>query len=371
MAVTAEQSRLFRQGLARLQRNTGRVGDLKTEIAGASSLTPELVHSLGEAGLPDLFMTDCPLSASEATANLGEVDNLLAKSRLGRQGAAAEEAEDILRSLRDNTSLNIAGEAFWKDFFTLRSEKDSAALDGFAAQLAVGYSEVRLILRSDLERRMQANGLGHVPAADVAGRLSVRGLSVVEDLPAPTVNAVQQCGTSVLGLLRPTGNSSTTYTLWGTSGAIVSLRDVTTEELDRALLRSEERGASAAAQKKALVALHAAVESGRSLSDVLTAYHLQLVAAQRAEGTFDVAVRTVLCTGGLVEEDAARLLNEPPAVEHRYSWGSQGSSPSAHSTPRRQPSEPPEPSPQTVRQSTTPPSWASRPDETSGSPYPW
>lgn len=321
MALSTDGMKQFKQGLATAQRRVGEIGTVQDTVTAARSLTPDLVAQLGEIGLPQLFALDTAPQTGVFPDRFGEVTNQLAKSRTGRLAPAAEALTSLLDAMQRTPVMNPATGSFWESYFGTRDRADDAALDGFAAELAAGYGVVRMVLTSELTKRLAANGLGHVPAPSVTERLGFRGISVVDDIPVPAVTALQQTGTNVVGLIRPQGGPHPAYTLAPSARpGVTSVYDLTASDVESALTWCDARGAEKATWKKALAALKPLVTSERPLGVVLTAYHLQLVAVKRDQGMFAGAVRSALVADGLEEEDAARLLNETLRAPGAYPW---------------------------------------------------
>lgn len=319
MALSVDESKRFKQGLATAQKNAASVTAATAAVSASMGLTTELVTLLASVGLPDLFAVP-PVNGTNFVARFDDIRNQLGKNRTGRFSAAAETLDTLLTAMKQQPGLNPGTEVFWTRFFQIREKEDEGKVDEFAAEVAASYSVVRLILRSDLERRMRANSLAHVEVDKVAQRLGYRGMSVVADLPKPAYEAIRDARANVVGLLRPGGGPKPEYCIDRGIPGRASLQDLSSTDLDRAITWCDERGAREADAKKALSALRGVVVGGESLASALTAFLLQMVDEQRANGAFPGSIRDGLTGSGLSYDDAARLLNEQTSGSGAYPW---------------------------------------------------
>lgn len=317
--MTTGESRQFMQGLAAAKKNAGEIKELATSIKSGTRLSAGMVAALTRIGLPDLFSMSQAPDATFRDRN-EEVKNQLAKNRTGRFSAAAGSLDELVSAMQATAGMNPGTETFWSQFFQVREHGDADAVEEFAAEVAAAYSIVRFILRSDLNRRLQVSDLGHVAPETVAGRLTPRGIDVIDDLPAPTFEAVRSVGGSLAVLLMPQVQANTQISLSGAGGQALSADDLGRDDMDRALRWCDERGWKAADQKKALAGLRSAVSGQSTVGSVVTAYLLQLIESERSRGVFTGTIRTSLTEAGLTTQDAARLLNEQAGGEEPYPW---------------------------------------------------
>lgn len=317
--MTSEQEKAAKAALARVQKNASALGRLTTAVQTADSWTATLTDLFTETGFSELFGFESVPTDAAAAARLRDVGDLLSKNRTGRLKDAAQGLQKLLEAMtsgrnQGNRALDPGKRAFWEAFFTAREQRDSAALGGFVAEVARNHRTAGRVLSSEVQSLLGSNGLGHVDLGAVGKLLSGQGIEILEDLKTPVFTAVRGAGVNVVALVLPSrfkDESQPHYTLRrDAKGGVVSVHQLETRALQEALKYYEQRGASMSARKKAITQLRATVSGRRPLAQVLITYHLQYVAALKAEKKMDNTIRRQLESEGLDDADIPRLLNE-------------------------------------------------------------